>query len=166
MAKKKKSNLFGLLTGLSVLLAIVSVVMIFLPAIAMKDADETFNGLKIVFGYEKETLISDVTYFEFSFMNLLTYLLVILGGVLSAMNAVKKPSKLLTLLSAAAFLLAGIFFFSAVGLTAYDDDISKVVSAFGGDIKNGFKLGIGSVIGGISSLLAAGCSAVAFLSKK
>ncbi len=79
MAKKKsKKQISSIVSLISAALGIVALVMIFLPAIGVKDTETTYTGLQIVFGYKGTT---GVTIFEFSFMNLLTYLLVIAGVV-------------------------------------------------------------------------------------
>jgi hypothetical protein len=100
-------------------------------------------------------------------MNLLTYILVLVGLVLTVLNIVsKKPNQLFTLIATAAFLVAGIFFFCTVGFTSVNADASKIWSALGGNIKDSFSLAIGSILGGVFSILAALSSAGALLMKK
>lgn len=165
MAKKMKMS--SILTAVAALLGIVAFIMLFLPAIGVKDADTTYKGLDIVFGYKGKVLTVEYTVFNFSFMNLLTYILVLAGVVLSVLNLVgKKPSKLLALIAAAAFLVAGIFFFCSVSFASLNEDASKLITAFGGDIKDGLELAFGSIIGGIAGILAAIAAASPFYLKK
>jgi len=97
MAKKMKIS--SLLTALAAILGVVAIIMLFVPAIGWKNLDGTFKGMDVVFGCKgKGTEISTL---NFSFMNLLTYILVLAGTVLSLLNVlVKKPSKLFSLIAA------------------------------------------------------------------
>lgn len=167
MAKKMKIS--SLLTALAAILGVVAIIMLFVPAIGLKDADGTYKGMNVVFGLKEKLPVigTEYTVLNFSFMNLLTYLLVLAGTVLSLLNVLaKKPSKLFSLIAAAAFLVAGIFFFCTLSFTSFNDDISKVISGLGGDIKSAFKLAAGSIVGGVLSILSAICAASPFFLKK
>lgn len=157
----------SILTAVSALLGVVAFIMLFLPAIGLKDADTTYKGLDVVFGYKGKVINTEYTVFNFSFMNLLTYILVLAGVVLGVLNIVgKKPSKLFALIAAVAFLLAGIFFFCTVSFTSLNENANKIVSGLGGDIKDALELAIGSILGGVFSILAALCAASPLVLKK
>ena len=69
MAKKKNVNNKQIATLVSVLLGVIAVIMIFLPAIGVKDSETTYTGLQIVFGYSEKTVLGTAEFFAFSFMN-------------------------------------------------------------------------------------------------
>lgn len=135
--------------------AVIALIMIFLPAIAVEEG--TYNGLKVIFGYtEKESgmgITLKVEVFAFSFMNLLTYLLVIAGGVCGVLAFMKSDKPIFTWIAAACLALAGIFFFCSVGFTVLSKDLVDL-----GATKENFKLGAGAIIGGIVSILGALCA--------
>lgn len=135
--------------------AVIALIMIFLPAIVVEE--ETYSGLKVIFGYtEKESgmgITLKVEVFAFSFMNLLTYLLVIAGGVCGVLAFMKSDKPIFTWIAAACLALAGIFFFCSVGFTVLSKDLVDL-----GATKENFKLGAGAIIGGIVSILGALCA--------
>ncbi len=152
MAKKKsKKKISSIVSLISAALGIVALVMIFLPAIGVKDTEKTYTGLQIVFGYKD----AGVTAFEFSFMNLLTYLLVIAGVVFTVLGLLGKGSKFATFIAAICFLVGGIFFFFQLQFCIPNTTVSGIVSLAGKNIKKAGSLGAGSIIGGICSILAA-----------
>ena len=100
-------------------------------------------------------------------MNLLTYILALAGTVLSLLNLLaKKPNKLFSLLAMVAFVVSAVFFFCTVSFTSVNEDASKIFDLFGGDIKELFKLGVGAIVGGVLSILAALASAASLVLKK
>ncbi len=130
-------------------LALVALVMIFLPAIVFGEGDfsVSYNGIKTVFGYKEKTLIGSAEILGFSFMNLLTYLLVIAACVCGAVSSLKK-NKLCLFVAIVAAIVAAIFFFCTVPFCA---------------TKIKFSLGAGPIIGGICMILAAAAGVVKFV---
>lgn len=155
---KRKSNLGKPLSFVATVLGLVAVVMLFLPAIGIKDTDTTYTGLQITFGYKESLLGFEYTVFDFSFMNLLTYILAVVGIVFSVLSAMGKGSKFAAFIAAAAFAISGVFFFLSVSYTLPNEDASKIISFVGGDIKDALTLAYGAIIGGVASLLAAVCN--------
>ena len=157
---KRKSSVGKPLSFVAAVLGLAAVVMLFLPAIGIKDSDTTYTGLQITFGYKgKDPLLGlEYTVFNFSFMNLLTYILAIVGIVFSVLSAVGKGSKFAAFIAAAAFAVSGVFFFLSVSYTLPNEDASKIISFIGGDIKDALTLAYGAIIGGVASLLAAVCN--------
>ncbi len=155
---KRKSNLGKPLSFVAAVLGLVAVVMLFLPAIGIKDTDTTYTGLQITFGYKESLLGFEYTVFDFSFMNLLTYILAVVGIVFSVLSAMGKGSKFAAFIAAAAFAVSGVFFFLSVSYTLPNEDASKIISFVGGDIKDALTLAYGAIIGGVASLLAAVCN--------
>lgn len=147
----------------SAVLAAVAICMIFLPAIvyAAPHVDPvSYTGLQVTFGFN-ETLASIgsssyvVEWFKFSFMNLLTYVLLIVGIVFAVMQiASKKQSKLFTLITAACFVVAGVFMFMTITYSIVG--LERITGAAVLD-KTYMSLGIGSIIGGITACLAGAC---------
>ena len=97
---KRKSNLGKPLAFVAAVLGLVAVVMLFLPAIGIKDTDTTYTGLQITFGCKESLLGFEYTVFDFSFMNLLTYILAVVGIVFSVLSAVGKGSKFAAFIAA------------------------------------------------------------------
>ena len=155
---KRKSNLGKPLSFVAAVLGLAAVVMLFLPAIGIKDTDTTYTGLLITFGYKESLLGFEYTVFNFSFMNLLTYILAVVGIVFSVLSAMGKGSKFAAFIAAAAFAVSGVFFFLSVSYTLPNEDASKIISFVGGDIKDALTLAYGAIIGGVASLLAAVCN--------
>lgn len=155
---KRKSSIGKPLSFVAAVLGLAAVVMLFLPAIGIKDTDTTYTGLQITFGYKESLLGFEYTVFNFSFMNLLTYILAVVGIVFSVLSAVGKGSKFAAFIAAAAFAVSGVFFFLSVSYTLPNEDASKIISFVGGDIKDALTLAYGAIIGGVASLLAAVCN--------
>lgn len=155
---KRKSSVGKPLSFVAAVLGLVAVVMLFLPAIGIKDTDTTYTGLQITFGYKESLLGFEYTVFDFSFMNLLTYILAVVGIVFSVLSAMGKGSKFAAFIAVAAFAVSGVFFFLSVSYTLPNEDASKIISFVGGDIKDVLTLAYGAIIGGVASLLAAVCN--------
>lgn len=173
MAKKKKTKLPYYLSLATTLFALLAVVMIFLPAIATEEdatflgLKKTYSGLQTAFGYKKTTLGGEVTHWHFSFMSLLTYLLPLAAFVLLAISSFgKKQNKLFVLLATVCLIASAVFFFSTVSFASFNEKITKGSSSIGGDVKELFKLGVGSILGGVLSILGALSAGAALVLKK
>ena len=177
--RKKSSTLSLALSAGAVLFAIVAVCMMFVNAVELVSDDsvlQQFSGLEIAFGTEHKFVIGEGTLlettlklqlFEFSFMNLLPYLLALAGGVVAVLAALGKKSFLLNVISAACFVAAAIFFFTAASyVSVAGSEGSGALNAFVKNIvdalKDGdnLKIAIGSILGGVFSAIAAVCSAL------
>ncbi len=88
---------------------------------------------------------------EFVFMILLTILLVVAAVVCSVLAFLQPENKLFAIIAAACFALAAIFFFSTKGFFLTANDWNKIDA-----VKDAYKLGFGSVIGAILSVVGAG----------
>lgn len=136
----------------AVILAVVAIAMIFLPC---SKGNDDWKGFNAVFGYSMSAFGMTVNVFEFSFMNLLTYVLVIVGLVCAAMAA-KKDNIIVNIVGAVCLLVAGIFFFMT----------PNFIVVTGGGSAEGLELGTGPIIAAICSILAAVCVAVPAVLKK
>lgn len=161
MAKKKskKSNVSKILLVVALLLGVASVCMLFVPSV--KWGGSTFTGLQTAFGYEKETDAVIATLktriFEFSFMNLLTFILALVGTIISLLNCLSnKPSKVFGFVGAVAFIVSAVFFFLAPQFA--------VPVLLGQSVKGSVELtlAIGSILGGVFTGIA-GLSSLASL---
>lgn len=141
MAKRKnKKQTSRMISLIATLLGIVAIAMIFLPNVANKVTDATYTGLQIAFGYSKKS----VTIFEFSFLNLLVYLLAAAGVVFSVLGL--NGGKLSNFIAAAAFIACGVLFFFSPSFCGG--------SLISGNITDALELAYGAIIGVIAALLA------------
>lgn len=162
MAKKKhKKQIKSVVSLVSAILGIVAVIMLFLPAVAIKNTETTYSGLRITFGYSE----NNVTVFNFSIMNLITYLLVVAGVLFTLLGMLGKGSKFATFIAAAAFIVAGVFFFLSVAFCSPNGTASSIIGFFGVNIKDSLTLAYGSIIGGVVSLIAGLCAVFNIISK-
>ena len=157
---KKKIDLGMIATLAAAVLGVIAIIMLALPAIANKvSTDTVYSGWDVAFGLTEKATVGGATIsreiFKFSFMNVLTYLLVIAGIACTVLNYLGKGGKYMNLIATVTFLLAGIFFFLVipfsmpnVGGEATIEEIAELKEEF-------FKLGAGAIIGGICSILAA-----------
>lgn len=163
MAKKKsKSNLGKVLGIIAAILGVVAIGMIFVDTIKIPDTKfiegEGYNGLKVVFGYKE----GNVSVFSFSIMALVTYLLMIVGVALSILSfRAKKGNKVLDLVTAALFVVAGVLCFLMPSLVAFSDTIAGMIAA-----EIDYTLAIGAIVSAITSILAAVAMAIKALSAK
>jgi len=142
----------SLLNWISAVLGIVAVVMLFLPFLSAEalGKTETVNGLSVIFGNEDKGL-------AFSFMNFLTLLLV-LGGIALAVLSALKGNKLASYGATLCLLLAGIFFFCGLNfftLVIEEGTPDKFVDGAYELARELYDLGVGAIIAGICSILAA-----------
>jgi len=138
-------------------LGLAAVCMMFLPAVGVKDTDVTYTGMQVAFGYTEVTKLPIVgteiktEILRFSFMNTLTYILALVGVAFSVLAALGKGSKFANFVAAAAFAVAGVFFFLTVQYTIPNIDSSDLTEVF----RNNLVLGVGAIVGGVLAFVAA-----------
>ena len=168
MAKSKK-GIMSLLPVIAAVLGLIALITIFMPAIAMKEGSaDPINGLKAAFGYSEKFgnfSTTSVKVLNFSFMNFLAYLLVLVGAGLSALTYFKGENKLFTLIAAGCFVVATILFFCFVPFAGWLEETKDLWQAMKKAPADFYKLEIGPILGAICSLLAAGASAVSIVKK-
>jgi len=87
MKSKKARSLSKILSFVSAILAVVAVVMIFLPQVHEANFDKDLNGLKIAFGSNEFKFGSFLKVdIAFSFLNLLAYIFVVAGLLISVLQ--------------------------------------------------------------------------------
>lgn len=164
--RKKSSTLSLALSAGAVLFAIVAVCMMFVTSVELVSGDtvlKEFKGTQVAFGYsETYPIIGEVKFLNFSFMNLLPYLLALAGGVVAVLAALGKKSFLLNVIAAACFVAAAIFFFTAASYVSVAGADNAAVKNIVDALKDGdnLKIAIGSILGGVFSAIAAACSAL------
>ncbi len=165
MAKKKqaKNSLVQYLPVLAFALGIVAIIMMFLPAVALKDTDTTYTGWQSAFGYTTEVLTKKVAILNFSFPVFLSFILMLAGTALALLQFIAPKNRLFIVISAVCFLVSAIFWF----LTPQLLSIGKGAT-FGGlinasNVKEYLVLAVGSIVGGICSALACVCGVATFV---
>lgn len=153
----KKISLNKILYGIAVLLSVVAIFMIFAPALGISYTghdNATYSGLQAVFGYSvtrgSGALSVTTNYLSFSFMNLLTYILLIVAIVLLVVKLCGKlNSKIVDYIIAVLLVVSGIFFFVtsnfAVLAGFYDATADAITRT----------LGAGAIVAGILALVSA-----------
>ncbi len=135
-------------------LALISLIMIFIPAVSYKDT--SYSGWNLIFGHSETTsgiLSATINYFSFSFLNLLTVILT-LGVIACSVISYIKKNELFYLIATACALVAAIFFLlmkvfaipaESVLMEAYIDNAS---------------LSAGPIIAAVCLFLATACGVV------
>lgn len=161
---KKKNSISKYTSLLAILLAIASACMIFCTAIVYKVSDSAnpvnFTGMQVTFGYTANalegitsSLKADINYFAFSFMNLLPYILLLVGIVFAVLKVVggKNNSKMFSFVAAACFIAGGVLMFCVVPFSVLGTN--KLVQTFSILDKQYMSLGVGAIVGGVLGIL-------------
>lgn len=169
MKAKQAKQLSKLLAFLGAILALVAVIMIFLPQIvsANENSDTAYNGIKLAFGATRTSadlggIVGGSSKITFSFMNLLAYILVLVGLVITVLQLVGMcKGKLATLIAAIALIAGGVLFFfvlnfSSIATTTEVLGHSKTTTAtfasYNSENTTIWKLGYGALVGGITAI--------------
>ena len=135
----------------AVILAVVAVAMMFLPAFE-GEVNNDIKGFNTIFGYKQSFMGYEMELLKFSFMNLVPYVLLIVGIACAGMVSKKEDGFIVAIVAAACMLVAGIFFF--------------MVPNFCNPAVEGVKIGAGPTIAAICSIIAAVCVVVPAILKK
>lgn len=160
MAKKKQTKNNKFISALSVILGLVSLGMIFAPAIIIKNSETTFTGFQVAFGYKESTLLGDFEYFNFSLMNVLAYVIVAAGIVFTILGSLGKGNKFASFLAFLGFAISAVLFFMQVFLCVPNQGLEKLVKTIGNllgekaSIKDSLSLAYGSIVSGACAVLA------------
>lgn len=138
---------------------LVALIMMFLPAV--KADEQSYNGLKLIFGYTAKQSVGGISvekeFLEFSFMNLLTYLLALVGLVLVVLQIVKGENKIFNYAVIGCALVAAIFFFLTKNFAVLNEDIKKAYEMLNTSFTELFDLAVGPILGGVFSIVACLC---------
>ena len=158
-AKKSVSKALKFVDFASILLGLVAIFMIFVVAITNLEggAVASFTGWDVVFGYSVTSTVLGsqitTTYLDFSFMNLIPYILLIVGVVLLVLNCIGKRIKFLYFICAGCFIAAAVLFFLTISMTVVHMAMIGPVSSPMIDLSNA-SLGVGPIISAICSILS------------
>ena len=162
-SKKQNKTLRLLLTCLEIALVVAAIVMLVAPAISIKDSDTTFSGAAITFGYSAKSDLGlikvSAPILNFSFLNLLTYILALVGIILLCLKFIApKNAKLINLVAFVFLTVSAVFFFLVVPFTSVGDGFTKAYSFFGANVKDSLTLAFGAILSGsfvgVAALLA------------
>lgn len=157
MSKKKSVGLGKILNLVAIAFGVVAIAMIFVTSMNINgsvfglEGTTSFTGLDVVFGMSE----GDVTFIEFSFLNLLPYVLLVVAVILlilSLLGVVKK--NLVNYVAALLMIVAGVLFFLTVNFTILNEAFQSAI-----DLVNIAKelvtktLGVGAIVAGIASIL-------------
>lgn len=148
--RKKNKNVALAVSAIAVLLGVVAIVMMFVPSVGVKDSDTTYKGMEVTFGYQRTVSLVKYTVFEFSIMNLISYILVAGGVVFTILGALGRGSKFAGFIAAGAFVVAGVFFFLMPQYTVINSDATRYL----GNLNDNLTLGAGAIVSAVCSLLA------------
>lgn len=147
MAKRKKSNNSMLVLLVTLLFAVVSIVMLFLPGIKGKLLGSEYTSFQVAFGCSEVVWGEKVQILDASFTAMLPIILLVVGVVLVVLKlVVMQKSGLIALLACVAFVAAGVLFFMMPNFVA-GDDIGLFELAYGAIVA-----GVCSVLAGLSSI--------------
>ena len=169
MKAKQGKQLSQLLALIGAVLALVAVIMIFLPQIiSASDSETTYNGFKLAFGATITSgdlggIIGGSGKITFSFMNLLTYILVLAGLVLIVLQLLGVcKGKLVTFIAAVALIAGGILFFFVLNFSSIESTVTvlgksststSTFASYNSDTTTVWKLGYGAIVGGITAIV-------------
>lgn len=148
--RKKNKNVALAVSAIAVLLGVVAIVMMFVPSVGVKDSDTTYKGMEVTFGYQRTVSLVKYTVFEFSIMNLISYILVAGGVVFTILGALGRGSKFAGFIAAGAFVVAGVFFFLMPQYTVINSEATR----YFGNLNDNLTLGAGAIVSAVCSLLA------------
>ena len=158
MAKRRKKSslpIGTILTAVACLLGIAAVCMMFLDAIETA-VGTVYTGVQTAFGYSETLGPITTKILDVNVLALLAYLLPV-AGILVALVGFK--SKLLSLISCAVFVVAGVFAFlmaTTFPATVIGSDWVQVEAS----------IKIGAILCGVFSLVAAACELLKLVLKK
>jgi hypothetical protein len=165
-----KKNLDKIVALAAIVFAVVSLLMIFANAAVQESTGHTFSGANLIFGYTETTELLgkkiSTTIFNFS-ANFVTFILLIVGIVAVVLALLGKFQKIATIVAAAAFIVAGVFYFLMIQFcspytTLTGDNAAKYVQT----VKDSLTLGAGAIVGGIFAIVAGLASASLLFIKK
>ncbi len=123
--------------------AVLALLMLFAPQL-VTDGDGEMSGVDVIFGYE----IYGEELLQFSFMNLVTYLLLVAMAIFAVASYIKEDKKLLIIAIALSFLTM-IFFFMTKTFVVPVEGVKELIREY-------CSLGVGAIFGAIFSMLAGG----------
>lgn len=151
MAKEKASKL----GKIALILGIVAVVVaLFMPAIAAKQGDGSYNGLNVILGVTEKAGAMEMKMSTFSILALIPFVLCIVGAVLAA-----KGKGVIAFVAAAVFAVAAVMFFLMPSFVQWNGELIAAA------MKDAVKVGTGAIIGAVCAVGAGVCTLLGALKK-
>ena len=153
---KKKVQLKLIFDVLAVVLSVVAICMMFVKSVYVQGVLKAeYTGLEATFGCVNSD--TDLSFLEFSFMNLLPYILLVGAVVLIVLSVCgMAKGKLTRYLSCGLLVASGVLFF-CIGAFVVPGDFYVV--------KVTTELAVGSIVAGSCALVAAVCELLTLLLK-
>lgn len=137
-----------------VLLGVAATFMVLLPALVIKDGSSSYTGLQVSLGHEFANLGNLASgQIEFSILNIIAYLLPLLGAVIMILIGRKS------LLSLIVFIGAIIMLFFVPNFTVVTVTVIDTVN----EVSVEWNYGLGLIAAGVLSSIAALLSILAYL---
>ena len=167
---KKKFNISPILALLAIVCGVVSICMMFVKSVNVVGYLKTeypYSGLQATFGYTAED--AKVSQLNFSFMNLLPYILLVVAIVLAVMIVLKKSNnKLLSFVICGLLVASGILFFCEGAFTVLGDFFDNTITGGIGAVTGAeitVELATGAIVAAISSLVGGALMLVSVFTK-
>lgn len=174
MAKKSKKSIALFSSLLSVIFGVLTFVCLFLDGVSKKVGDKTvaYKGSELAFG---KTLSSGAIFgvsgestIQFSFLLVVAFLLPLILAVLYFVFS-KKAAFICSIVCAVGFVLSAVLLFMTPALSSIKSTVSSGIGLGGTNVSTfkemEYSLGVGAIIGAISSILGA-LSSLAYVVKK
>lgn len=146
--------------------AIATICMVFVTSVKYTEPTlylGEYTGVQTIFGYTAQTgggfIDISKKVLDFSFMNLLPYLLTIGGALVALMNLFGKNKWLWNVVSCVLFIVAAVFFFTANQYVCINENVATMSKEY-------FEIGVGSILAGSFSAVSAVCSGLKVLFKQ
>ena len=155
---KKKIKISPIFALLSIVCAVVSFGMMFVKSINVVGYSKTeypYTGLQAVFGVAGEK--TDITQLEFSFMNLIPYILLAVAVILIVLSILKRSNnRILNFVICGLFIASGILFFCEGAFTVlgnfFDNGLTGVIGGVSG-AKITVEITVGAIVAAICSIV-------------
>lgn len=162
-----KKYLDKVLFGVGIALAVAAILMLLAPAVVAKVGNVSYTGFEAAFGKSVEQGGIKLIALDAS-AAILPFLLIIVGVVLTVVALSGKGGKAVPVAAAVVLVVAGVLYFMNGLLLSphYYEDYGVGKSEFLKQCRESFKIGYGSIVGGIFSILAGIVCVVPVILKK
>ena len=166
MAKRKNTKSIQLMPVMAIVLGIISISMMFLPAVGVTDTKTTYTGWQTAFGYTQEGIFGDAIIFNFSLILFIGFVLMVSAVVFAIFQAITPKNNSFAFLAVLCFVLATACWFLQIQFLSVGDGFT-LGGILNPDLaKDAMQLGIGAILGGITSACGAVACALPIFIKK
>ena len=143
---------------IATILGAIALISLFMPAV--EAGEESYKGINAVIGYSQSIMGFKVKVLEFSVMNLVPYVLVLVG-IACASSMRKSTETKSAWVGAVCFIVAGVMFFMAPNFLQLSEEL-EAMGVEGSD----FDSAIGATLAAVVSILAGAAMIVAKVMNK